>query len=432
MNVAVIGIGRIGLPVAAKIASLGHRVFGCDIRQERVDQVNRGENPVPDEAGLGALLADAVGRGLLVATTKTAEAVAQCDTVLFAVAVDVGADHRADLGWLLQACDDIAPGLQKGTLCVFDTTLPVGTTRNVLAPRLGASGGLTLGVDYHVAFSPERLLMGRVIEDLNKYPKVVGGVDPEGGRLAAAFYRAVFGETTQDGRPSVKQLASAEAAELSKLAEGAYRDLNIGLANELAQVADAYGLDINEVIDAANSQPFSHIHTPGTGVGGHCIPVYPHFLVQGEGQTRLSALGREVNDAMPGYAVDRLGALLGGLAGKRIAVFGLTFRPDVAITWHSNAIDLAREIRGRGAAPFGHDPLLTADGIASLGYTPAEGAGPFDAVIVHAYHAQYRQIAWSSVAPILLDARNAMDRAPIEAQGVRYLGVGRPVTAPAA
>lgn len=419
MNVAVVGIGRIGLPLAAKIASQGHRVFGCEVRQERVDQVNRGENPIPDEAGLGELLKDVVARGLLTATSATADAVAQCETVLFAVAVDVGADHRADLRYLLQACDDVSAGLTPGTLCIFDTTLPVGTTRAELAPRLGQRG-LRLGVDYHVAFSPERLLMGRVIEDLGKYPKVVGGVDAEGGRRAAAFYAAVFGG-------EVYELGSAEAAELSKLAEGAYRDLNIGLANELAQVADAYRVDINEVIRAANSQPYSHIHTPGTGVGGHCIPVYPHFLVQGRGPSQLSALGREVNDAMPGYAVERLAGVAGGLAGKRVLVMGLTFRPDVAVTWHSNALDLCRELRACGAIPLGNDPLLTPEGIASLGFEPVSLAdGPFDAAIVHAYHRAYREMDWSRVAPIVLDARNALAWTAVEAGGVTYLGVGRP------
>src|SRR3990172_1665496 len=216
------------------------------------------------------MLRQVVASGNFSATTDTVGAVAQCQVVLFAVRVDIDAEGRADLQYLLSAADDVARALQPGTLCIFDTTLPVGTTRKLLAPRL-ESHGRRLGSDFHVAFSPERLLMGRVIEDLTKYPKVVGGVDPEGGARAAAFYREVFGG-------EVMELASAESAELSKLAEGAYRDLNIALANELAMIADVHGVDVAEVIGAANSQPYSHIHVPGTGVGGHCIPVYPRFL----------------------------------------------------------------------------------------------------------------------------------------------------------
>jgi UDP-N-acetyl-D-glucosamine dehydrogenase len=421
MNVAVVGIGRIGLPLAVTIASRGHRVTGCDIDAARVERINRAQNPLPDEAGLGELLARTIADGSFRATTDTAAGVADADVVLFAVRVDVDADGRADLSHLLAAVDTVAAALRPGALCIFDTTLPVGTTRRVLAPRLEA-GGRKLGADLHVAFSPERLLMGRVIEDLTKYPKVVGGVDPEGGRLAAEFYRQTFGG-------EVLLLSSAEAAELSKLAEGAYRDLNIALANELAMVADVHGLDIAEVIRAANSQPYSHIHVPGTGVGGHCIPVYPRFLMQGEGPSALSALGRAVNDAMPGYVVRRLAALLGGLEGRRVLVLGLTFRPDVAVTFHTNAVDLRRELEALGAVVEGHDPLLTPEGVASLGFQrAAEPLRGYDAAIVHSYHRAYAGLDWAQVAPVIVDARNALDRTAVEAAGVRYLGVGRPPT----
>ncbi len=423
MNVAVVGIGRIGLPVATALASRGHRVFGCDIDERRVEMVNRGENPIPDEAGLGALLTEAVKSGRFVATSGTAEAVSRCEAVLFAVAVDVDAAGKADLSSLLKACDSVARGLKPGTLCVFDTTLPVGTTRRILAPRL-ESGGLHVGRDIHVAFSPERLLMGRVIEDLTKYPKVVGGLTPEAGERAEAFFRGALGG-------EVMRLPSAEAAELSKLAEGAYRDLNIALANELAQVADVHGVDIADVIRAANSQPYSHIHVPGTGVGGHCIPVYPQFLMEGEGPSSLSERGRQVNDAMPGYAVVRLTETVGGLAGKRVLVLGLTFRPDVAVTAHTNAVDLLRELTAAEALVEGHDPLLTPEGIRSLGFEPArEPLGGYDVAIVHAYHRPYAESDWASLAPVILDARNAVDRGAVEASGARYIGIGRPVSAP--
>ncbi len=421
MRVAIVGIGRIGLPVATGIAARGHQVIGCDIDRQRVDIVNRGENPIADEEGLGDLLAQVVAAGNLRATVDTAVAVADADSVLFAVAVDVDRDGRADLRALLSACDSVAAGMRPGTLCIFDTTLPVGTTRSVLAPRL-EQHGMVLGRDFDVAFSPERLLMGRVIEDLTKYPKVVGGLTPDAGHRAAAFFREALGG-------EVMELPSAEAAELSKLAEGAYRDLNIALANELAQVADAHGVDIADVLRAANSQPYSHIHVPGTGVGGHCIPVYPQFLMQGAGPSSLSARGRRVNDEMPAYAVRRIGEVANGLRGKRVLVLGLTFRPDVAVVAHTNACDLLRELQAEGATVEGHDPLLSAEGIRALGFKPAESPeGGYDVAIVHANHRQYRHLDWARVAPLIVDARNALDRAEIERRGVRYLGIGRPIT----
>jgi nucleotide sugar dehydrogenase len=420
MNVAVIGIGRIGLPLAATIASRGHRVFGCDVNAALVERVNRGENPIPDEAGLDTMLRQVLDAGTFRATTGTAEAVADSQVILFAVRVDVDAQGRADLQYLFNAAEEAAKGLQPGALCIFDTTLPVGTTRHELAPRLEASGK-RLGIDFHVAFSPERLLMGRVIEDLTKYPKVVGGVDPEGGERAAAFYREVFGG-------EVILLDNAEAAELSKLAEGAYRDLNIALANELAMVADVHGIDITQVIRAAISQPYSHIHVPGTGVGGHCIPVYPRFLMQGEGPSALPALGRHVNDAMPAYVVERAGALAGGLEGKRVVILGLTFRPDVAVTFHTNAVDLLREFTDRGANVWGHDALLSEAGVRELGFEPAGELAGYDIAVIHSNHRAYANFDWAALAPLIVDARNALDRDAIERSGAGYLGVGRPPT----
>ena len=421
MNVAVVGIGRIGLPVAAKIASQGHKVFGCDINVERVAMVNRGENPIPDEAGLATLIREGVASGNLVATMDTVGAVGQCETVLFSVAVDVDDAGRADLRALFAAADSVARGMRRGTLCIFDTTLPIGTTRRELAPRLEGHG-MRLGEDFSVAFSPERLLMGRVIEDLTKYPKVVGGVDAKGGERAAAFYREVFGG-------EVFQLANAETAELTKLSEGAYRDLNIALANELAQVADLHGVDINEVIKAANSQPYSHLHTPGTGVGGHCIPVYPRFLMQGEGPSALSALGRQVNDSMPGYAARRVEALIGPVAGRRVLILGLTFRPDVAVTPHTNSVDLLREFKARGAVVFGHDALLGEAAVRELGFDPAgEPLRGYDVAVLHAKHRAYADLDWPAIAPLVVDARNALDRTVVESRGVRYVGIGRPAT----
>ena len=424
MNISVVGAGRIGLPLAAAFAGRGHTVVACDIDAERVARINAGENPIPDEAGLSELLAEVVNSGRLRATTDTRSAVATCEAVLFAVRVDIDASYHADLSYLLAAVDDVAAAAASGALCIFDTTLPIGTTRNVIAPRFVAAGR-TPGKDIHIVFSPERLLMGRVLEDIHKYPTVVGGLDAEGGRRAADFYREALGT-------DVMQLASAEAAELSKLAEGVYRDLNIALANELARVADRHGVDIAEVTAAANSQPYCHLHVPGTGVGGHCIPVYPHFLVQGEGPSELAALGRRVNDAMPAYAVERLTEIVGPLEGKRVLILGLTFRPNVPVTFHTNALDLKRELEAAGAAVAGHDPLLSEAGVRELGFEAASGelAG-YDIAIVHAYHRDYAGTNWGRLAPVVLDARNAIDRAAVEASGSRYVGIGRPATPPA-
>jgi UDP-N-acetyl-D-mannosaminuronic acid dehydrogenase len=421
VNIAVVGAGRIGLPLAAAFADRGHDVVACDIDIDRVVVINSARNPIPDEAGLDEVLARNVREGRLRASSDTRDAVRDRDVILFAVAVDVDSTGRADVASLLSAAADVAGTARPGTLCIFDTTLPVGATRRILAPVF-ETAGRRIGADVFVAFSPERLFMGRVLEDIRKYPTVVGGLDHASGERAASFYRDALGT-------EVLLLASAEAAELSKLAEGVYRDLNIALANELARVADIHGIDIAEVTRAANSQPFCHLHVPGTGVGGHCIPVYPRFLVQGEGPSDLAALGREVNDAMPAYAAERMDGLLGGLAGRRVVIMGLTFRPNVAVTSHTNALDLKREFEARGAQVWGHDPLLTDDGIRSLGFEPAPlPLAGYDLAVVHAYHRAYAETNWAALAPVVLDARNAIDREAVERAGARYAGIGRPPT----
>ncbi len=420
MKVAVVGLGRVGLPVAAAIAGRGHEVTGCDIDAERVAAVTRGINPFPEETGLGDLLAEAVAARRLRATTDTSAGVAGCEAVLCTVAVDLDGAGRADLRTIKAAARAIGAGLAPGTLVVFGTTVPPGTARRTLAPLLEV-GGRRLGRDFSVAASPERLFMGRVLEDIGAYPKVVGGVDAGSGEHAAAFFREALGSETLE-------LTSAEAAELSKVAEGVYRDLNIALANELAQAADHFGVDVREVIAAANSQPFSHIHTPGAGVGGHCIPVYPRFLMEGGAPSSLAGAGRAVNEAMPAYLVQRLDeAVAGGIAGKRCLVLGLTFRPNVAVTAHTNAVDLLRELTERGARVWGHDALLDDNEVAVLGFRAAtEPLAGYDIVIVHALHAAYTSLPWGRIAPLVLDARNALDRDALEVAGVRYLGVGRP------
>ena len=189
-----------------------------------------------------------------------------------------------------------------------ETTVPVGTTRARIAPALERHSGLRAEEDFFCVFSPERVFSGRVFRDLETYPKLVGGLSEAGEERAAALYGAFLGA-------EVWRLGSAEAAELTKLAETTYRDVNIAFANELARFADAAGVDVERVIEAANSQPFSHIHRPGVAVGGHCIPVYPRFYLAGDPSARLPAAARTVNEAMPAYAVDLLGEPLGALAG---------------------------------------------------------------------------------------------------------------------
>jgi len=270
VKAVVVALGKIGLPLAAAIARAGHEVVGCDVDPHVVALVNDGRPPFPGEAGLEEALAEVVGDGRLRATAGTTAAVADgADLVVAVPPLVVDAQARMDWRILDAVLDDIGAGLSDAgapTTVSVETTLPVGTTRTRVAPALAARSGLRAEEDFFCVFSPERVFSGRVFADLETYPKLVGGLSAAGEERGARLYEAFL-------QADVWRLGSAEAAELTKLAETTYRDVNIAYANELARFADRTGVDVQRVIDAANSQPFSHIHRPGVADDGHCIPV---------------------------------------------------------------------------------------------------------------------------------------------------------------
>ncbi len=422
MRAVVVALGKMGLPLAAYIARAGHEVVGCDIDRRAVELVNAGRPPFPGEAGLAEALAEAVAAGRLRATTDTTAAVADGpDLVLAVPPLYVGERAVPDWRNVDGVCAAIAAGLRPGTVVSIETTIPVGTTRARIAPALEAGSGLRSGTDFDVVFSPERVLSGRVFADLATYPKLVGGLDADGEARGVALYEQFIAA-------EVRPMGSAEAAELTKLAETTYRDVNIAFANELARYADRLGLDVRAVIDAANSQPFSHIHGPGVAVGGHCIPVYPYFLLAGDPGARLPRTAREINDAMPAYAVDLLDQALGGLDGRTIAILGVAYRGGVKETAFSGAAALRDELRARGARPLARDPLFDDAELAAAGYEPWPPGEPVAGAIVQADHAQYRALEPADVcgATVVVDGRGVLDVAAFAAGGVRVLRIGRP------
>lgn len=426
MKITVVALGKVGLPVAVHYAALGHHVTGCDRDAAVVAAVNRGETTITHEPGLAERLAGAVAAGRLRATTDTAAGVAGAEAVIVLVPLDVDADDRPRFRPMDAAFGSISRGLAPGALVLLETTSPVGTCRARYLPLLEADGR-RCGTDFFFAFSPERLQSGRIERDLATYPRVVGGIDAASAERAAAFYAENF-------PVPVITLASAEAAELCKLAESIYRDVNIALANELARYAASHGIDIHEVIPAANSQPQSHLHRPGLGVGGHCIPVYPYFLAADAEHADLTLAARAINDGMHSHAADLLAEALGGLTGRRVLILGLTYRPGVKETAHSPALTLAAELTRRGARALGHDPLLSDEEIARLGLEPGSPNGEtrMDALVLHTADAAYRDLQFAALPglAVLLDCAGMYDPAVVTEAGVRYLAIGRPSRAP--
>ena len=429
-TVAVVGLGKIGLPLAAQFAGAGARVIGADVNPAVVAAVNAGDCPIVEEPGLAERVAATVAAGQLTATTDTAAAVAQSNVVVIIVPLLVDADHALDYHMVDSATAAVACGLQPGTLVIYETTLPVGTTRERLGPALAAGSGLTLGRDFQLAFSPERVYSGRIFRDLATYPKIVGGVDAASTAAAVAFYEATLGGAT------VQAVQDADTAELVKLLETTYRDVNIALAAEFARYAAGRSLPVDEAIAAANTQPYSHIHTPGIGVGGHCIPVYPYFLIDNDtaGDLTLPRAARQTNDGMARWALDRLSLALGGLAGRRVLILGYSYRENVKETAFSAAKTLIRELRAGGAVPLIVDPLYTPAELAATGAEATDLAAlpPVEAVILQAPHRAFADLDWAALAAggcrAVLDGRNALTpatRATIATTGMVYLGIGR-------
>jgi UDP-N-acetyl-D-glucosamine dehydrogenase len=424
VRAVVVALGKIGLPLAAKIALGGHEVIGCDISQAVVDLVGAAQPPFPGEAGLAEALQELVPAGRLRATTDTAAAVAEgADLVVAVPPLVVDANARPDFTTLDAVTRDVARGLRRGTVFSVETTLPVGTTRERISPLVAEVSGLQPEVDFHVVHSPERVYAGRIFRDLDAYPKLVGGLSAVGEERAAELYRAFL-------TAEVRKLGSAEAAEMTKLAETTYRDVNIALANEFGRFADRVGVDVRQVIEAANSQPFSHIHSPGIAVGGHCIPVYPRFYLAVDPAARLPALAREINEDMPRYALDLLASELhADLRGLRVLILGVTYRGGVKETAFSGAFPLHAELERRGAQPLASDPMFTAAELQALGFTPWDGT-PVDAAVVQADHPEYREFAAGDLpgARVVLDGRGVIDPARFAADGVVVRPIGRPAT----
>ena len=429
MIISVVGMGKIGLPLAVQYASKGHSVFGVDINQKTVDLVNAGKEPFPGETGLAEALPDLRQKRLLSATTSYETAVPQSDVVVVVVPLFVDENDEPDFGWMDSATRSIGANLTANTLVIYETTLPIGTTRNRWKPMLERESGLREGQDFHVVFSPERVLTGRVFEDLRKYPKLVGGLSPEGTQMAIDFYGSAldFDIRADLARENgVWDLGSAEAAEMAKLAETTYRDVNIALANEFAAHAEEIGVNVYDVISACNSQPFSNIHQPGISVGGHCIPVYPRLYLSTSTKAEVVKTARQVNSSSPRRAVERIERELGGLSNKTVAILGVAYRPGVKEVAFSGAFQLQAHIEKLGGRAVFLDPIYSETELEEMGFG-TKSLSAADSIILHTCHEDFLKLTRAHFpnVRVIYDGRNCLDPANWNGAQLISLGVGQ-------
>lgn len=420
------GLGKIGLPLAVQFAFKGFDVIGCDINPVVVETVNKGASHIGGEQGLDDKLFQVVSEGMLRASSDTSGSVSVSDVVVVIVPLVVDDVKKIDYSSLDAATRDVAKGLKKDTLVIYETTLPVGSCRLRLAPLLEESG-LEAGVDFHIVFSPERVSSGRIFADLEDIPKVVGGLTIESGKKGVDFYRKTLDCV-------VINVGSCDTAEAVKLFGMTYRDVNIALANQLAKFSEAWGLDSNKIISASNTNPNSHILTPGIGVGGHCAPVYPYFLIENSREKgvelSIPKLSRKVNDEMPEHAVSRLKDSLGGLNEKKVLVLGLAYRGGVKETQFAPSLTVIKRLKAEGATVYLNDPLFS-DKELSFYAVPADLAvlPELDGVVLVTSHKEYELIDPKLLAgkgvKAFVDGRNMLDGGEFSARGIDYIGLGK-------
>jgi UDP-N-acetyl-D-glucosamine dehydrogenase len=406
-DVAIVGAGYVGLPLAQVFADAGKTVVLVDADAGRVEQLNRGESYVEDVST--EKLQDFVGSGRITATTDY-DALRDAAAILIALPTPLSRQREPDLSILLEASSQIGARLQPGHLVVLESTTYPGTTREQLLPRLEKESGLTAGKDFHLAFSPERVDPGRSDWRTKNVPKVVGGVDDASTEAAAELYGSAVDE--------VHRVSSPEAAELTKLLENIFRSVNIALVNELAQLCDRMGIDVWEVVEAAATKPFGFMSfKPGPGLGGHCIPIDPFYLTWKAREygfyTEFIELAGKVNESMPYFCRSIVSQALNharqrSLKGSRILVLGVAYKPDISDMRESPAVKLIGLLESAGADVSYHDPHIpefTENGV-SMSSVPLD-AGVYDCVVIVTNHSGIDYDRLVEDSQLVVDLRNA-------------------------
>jgi UDP-N-acetyl-D-glucosamine dehydrogenase len=406
--VGIAGLGYVGLPLAVELARVGLQVTGIDLDAERVGSVQRGESYVADVAT--DTVAELVRAGRLRATSAWDDAAA-LDAIVICVPTPFTANREPDLSFVRAAAAEVARRLRPGQLVVLESTTYPGTTEEILLPLL-AAGGLRVGQDFALAYSPERVDPGNRHYHVANTPKLVGGVTPVCTALAQALYeKAVV---------KVVPVSSPRVAETAKLLENIFRNVNIALVNELAMLCDRMGVDVWEVVDAAATKPFGFMSfQPGPGVGGHCIPVDPVYLAwrakELDFDSSFVTRAAELNAGMPQFVADKAVRILsrqgGDVRGRRVLVLGVSFKRDVADARNSSALDLMALLEARGVEVSYHDPFvprirLGDRALASVALDPDVIAGA-DCVVIHTDHTMVDYEWVVTHARLVLDTRNA-------------------------
>ena len=415
MKICVIGLGYIGLPTASMFADHGNFVIGVDKNPAVVEALSRGEIII-EENGLPELVKKVVAEGNLVAKSEPEEA----DVFIISVPTPITEDKKSDMKYVEVATEGLVPILKKGDLVILESTSPVGTVDTLMVPILEKTG-LKAGVDFYVGHSPERVIPGQILNELVNNNRIAGGLTPECARKITELYKCfVKGEIYE---------TDARTAELCKLSENTFRDINIAFANELAKICERLNINVWDVIRLCNKHPRVNIHQPGPGVGGHCIAVDPWFIVEKEPTlANMIHLARTTNDSMPTHVADRIASILEGVEDPKVTILGVTYKPDVDDMRESPLIHLEEILRGRGVKVAAYDPFV----IGKPGITNdlMEAAQDSDLLLLGVHHQQFKALDFEALGQVMrrknfFDTRNFVDPIPAMEAGFSCTLLGK-------
>lgn len=414
-KICVVGLGYIGLPTSAMFASHGHEVIGIDVNKEVIEELNKGKIII-EEPYLDILVQAAVTSGNLKAQLKPCEA----DAFIIAVPTPITKDKKANMKYVKAATESIVPYVKKGNVVILESTSPTGTTEEVMKPILEKSG-LKIGEELFLGHSPERVLPGQILMELVNNNRIIGGINRKSAQKIKDLYSTfVKGEM---------YLTTATTAEMCKMMENTYRDVNIALANELAKISENIGINAWEVIDLCNKHPRVNLHQPGPGVGGHCLAVDPWFIVEKVPElAKIIKLSRETNDSMPHYIFEKIEVLLKDIKGKKkVTVLGITYKPNIDDIRESPIVELIKLLEHAGYEISVVDPYVKE--YKYLENDIIKACNGSDLVMLAVNHNKFKVLPFEDMkrkmrGNILLDTRNYLDKESLKLNNFNHVLLG--------
>lgn len=419
-QIGIFGLGHIGLPTAAILANNNIHVLGADVNENTVNNINQGICNF-EEPGLNSLVKDAVKNNYLSATTDLEYVANTCDIIIVIVPTPIFENKKADLTYVISACESIKKGLKKGNLVIIESTVPPETGINVIKPLLEESG-LICGEDFYLSYSPERALPNNTIFEMTHNARIIGGFNEKSADLTAQLYSYI----TQGEIIKVKNITSAE---MVKLMENTYRDVNIALSNELAKICEKINVNANEVINAANYHPRVNLHTPGPGVGGHCIPIDPYFLIEiaeKYGETaKLISDSRVINDSMPDHVLSILSKFNDGIS--TVSVLGIAYKGNVDDVRETPSKKLIELLIKNGYRVVANDPIVKKEVIETFNVDSVsyEDSLKSDCIIIMTDHDMYKELKPEQVKDkLVISTKPILNSDKFREAGINFQAIG--------